>query len=137
MLEKVPADEELYSIMGEEKFKIWSEVTGFIEMNYNIESMWDKGGKTGIYELKYRKGGKTLCALYPRELGMKILIIFGKVEREKFEGSRNAFSKYTNDLYENTQQYHDGKWMYLDCNSNLPIEDIKNLILIKKKTNRK
>ncbi len=137
MLEKIPTDEELCLIMGEEKFKVWSEVNKFIEMNYNIESIWDKGGKTGIYELKYRKSGKTLCALYPRELGLKILIVFGKAEREKFEGSRNNFTKYINDFYENTHQYHDGKWLYLDYNSSVSIEDIKNLILIKKKPNRR
>lgn len=133
MLERVPTNEELYSIMGEEKFKVWSEINCFIEKNYNVEYLWDRGGKTGIYELKYRKSGKTLCALYPREQGMRILIVFGKVEREKFEGSRSEFSQYVNDFYDNTHQYHDGKWLYLDYNSNLPIEDIKKLILIKKK----
>lgn len=133
MLERVPTNEELYSIMGEEKFKVWSEISCFIEKNYNVEYLWDRGGKTGIYELKYRKSGKTLCALYPREQGMRILIVFGKVEREKFEGSRSEFSQYVNDFYDNTHQYHDGKWLYLDYNSNLPIEDIKKLILIKKK----
>lgn len=137
MLEKVPTDEELYSIMGEDKFKVWSEVNSFIEKNYNVECIWDKGGKTGIYELKYRKSGKTLCALYPRELGIQILIILGKAEREKFEISRNEFTKYLTDFYENTHQYHDGKWLYLDYNSNLSVEDIKKLILIKKKPNRK
>jgi hypothetical protein len=137
MLEKIPTDEELNSIMGEENFKVWSEVNCFIEKNYNVEYMWDKGGKTGIYELKYRKSGKTLCALYPRELGMLILIVFGKAEREKFENSRIEFTKYVNDFYENTRQYHDGKWLYLDYDSNLSIEDIKKLILIKKKPNRK
>lgn len=133
MLERVPTNEELYLTMGEEKFKVWSEINCFIEKNYNVECLWDRGGKTGIYELKYRKSGKTLCALYPREQGMRILIVFGKVEREKFESSRNEFSQYVNDFYDNTHQYHDGKWLYLDYNSNLPIEDIKKLILIKKK----
>ena len=69
MLEKIPSEEELQQIMGKEKFKAWTEINSFIEKNYNVESMWDKGGKTGIYELKYRRGGKTLCALYPREIG--------------------------------------------------------------------
>jgi hypothetical protein len=137
MLEKIPTEEELQQIMGGEKFKAWSEINSFIEKKYNVESMWDKGGKTGIYELKYRKGGKTLCALYPRELGIRILIIFGKAEREKFEDSRQEFTQYIKDFYDNTHQYHDGKWLYLDYNSDLSIEDIKKLIIIKKKPDRK
>lgn len=137
MLEKIPSEEELQQIMGKEKFKAWTEINSFIEKNYNVESMWDKGGKTGIYELKYRRGGKTLCALYPRELGLKILVIFGKVEREKFENSRQEFTQYISDFYDNTHQYHDGKWLYLDYNRDLLVDDIKKLILIKKKPNRK
>lgn len=137
MLEKIPAEEELQQIIGEDKYKAWSEINSFIEKNYNVESMWDKGGKTGIYELKYRKSGKTLCALYPRQLGIRILIIFGKAEREKFEKSRHEFTQYIRSFYDNTHQYHDGKWLYLDYDSDLSIEDIKKLILIKKKPNRK
>ncbi len=137
MLEKIPSEEELQQIMGKEKFKAWTEINSFIEKNYNVESMWDKGGKTGIYELKYRRGGNSLCALYPRERGLKILVIFGKVEREKFENSRQEFTQYIRDFYDNTHQYHDGKWLYLDYNRDLLVDDIKKLILIKKKPNRK
>jgi len=137
MLEKIPTVEELLSIMGESKFKIWSDINSFIEKNYDIEFLWNKGGKTGIYELKYRRSGKTLCALYPRAQGICILIIFGKVEREKFETSRTDFSLYFDNFYDNTQQFHDGKWLYLDLINNELIEDVKRLILIKKKPNRK
>jgi len=34
-----------------------SEINGFIKKNYNVEFMWDKVEKTGVYELKYRKSG--------------------------------------------------------------------------------
>jgi hypothetical protein len=136
MLEKIPIKEDLLTIMGEEKFKAWSEINSFIDENYNVESIWNNDGKTGIYELKCRKGGKTLCALYPRESGMRILIVFGKAEREKFDASREEFTKYINDFYDNTHQYHDGKWLYLDLISDELTEDIKKLLLIKKKPSR-
>jgi hypothetical protein len=137
MLEKIPTQEELSALMRESMYEIWSNIVGFIEKNYELESMWNNGGKTGEYELKYRKSGKTLCALYPRENGLFILIIFGKLEREKFESSRTEFSEYINRFYDNTHQYHDGKWLYLDVINNGLTEDIKKLILIKKKPNRK
>jgi hypothetical protein len=137
MLEKIPTEQELYLLMGEEKFKIWTDLKGFIENNYDLESMWNKGGETGVYELKYRKSGKTLCAMYPREEGMRILIILGKAEREKFENIRAEFTSYMNDFYENTHQYHDGKWLYIDMIDEITFEDIKRLLLIKKKPNNK
>lgn len=137
MLEKVPTDEELNQLMGEDIFETWCSINNFIKNNYNMDILWDGGGKTGVFELKYRKSGKTFCALYPREKGMRLLIIFGKSEREKFETSRMDYSEYIINLYDNTHQYHDGKWLYIDIINGTVIEDIKRLLLIKKKPNRK
>ncbi|WP_055666275.1 DUF3788 domain-containing protein [Desnuesiella massiliensis] len=137
MLEKIPSEEELISLMGENIFKIWCDINNFIKTNYNIDFLWDKGGKSGVYELKYRKSGKTLCALYAREQEIRILVIFGKVEREKFEASRADFSKNINEFYDSTHQYHDGKWLYINLVNSELVEDIKKLILIKKKPNKK
>lgn len=137
MLEKIPSLEELNYIMGENIFKTWCAINNFIKKNYDMEILWDSGGKTGVYELKYRKSGKTLCALYPREQGMRILIIFGKGERDKFEKSREDFSEYIKNFYENNRQYHDGQWLYLDIVNNEIVSDIEKLLLIKKKPNRK
>lgn len=54
-----------------------------------------------------------------------------------FEISRMDYSEYIINLYDNTHQYHDGKWLYIDIINGTVIEDIKRLLLIKKKTNRK
>lgn len=137
MLERIPTDEELNQLMGENMFKTWCTINCFIEDHYIMDIMWDHGGKTGVSELKYRKGGRTFCALYPREKGMCILIIFGKGEREKFESTREDFSEHINRFYDNTHQYHDGKWLYLDVMDDTVMEDIERLLLIKKKPNRK
>lgn len=136
MLNKVPDSEELKQIMGENVFEKWNEINNFIMRNYDMETIWDEGGKTGIYELKYRKSGKTLCALYPREKGLCILIIFGKNEREKFEALKDEFSESLCELYNKAHQYHDGKWLYIDLTKNIANEDIKRLLQIKKKPNK-
>lgn len=137
MLKKVPTEEELNQLMEEDVFKTWYAINNFIKDNYDMDMLWDNGGKTGTFELKYRKGGKTFCALYPRDKGMRILIILGKNEREKFENSRKDFSEYINNFYDNTHQYHDGKWLYLDIINNTVITDIEKLLFIKKKPNKK
>ncbi len=135
MLDKIPTAKELNHIMGENIFRNWCDINDFILKNYNMDILWDSGGKTGIYELKYRRGGKTLCALYPKEQGIRVLIILGKVERDKFESSREDFSEYINNFYDNTKQYHDGKWLYLDKINDEIVKDIEKLLLIKKKPN--
>lgn len=137
MLENIPTEVELNQLMEEDVFKTWCAINNFIKDNYDMDMLWDNGGKTGVFELKYRKSGKTFCALYPREKGMRVLIILGKNEREKFETLRKDFSEYINNFYDNTRQYHDGKWLYLDIINNTVIADIERLLFIKKKPNRK
>jgi len=137
MLENIPTEEELKYLMGDNIFRNWSLINKFIEKNYEMDILWNKGGKTGAYELKYRKSSKTLCALYPKERGLCILIIFGKAERDKFENSREEFSEYINSFYDNTKQYHDGKWLYIDRVDDEIAKDIEQLLLIKKRPNKK
>ena len=50
-----------------------------------MDSSWNKGGKAWKYEYKYRRGGKTLCALYAREHCVGFMIILGKAKRLKFD----------------------------------------------------
>ena len=65
------------------------------------------------------------------------LIIFGKKEREYFEIQKNEFPKYVCDCYDHSKTYHDGKWMFMNVNSLEQLEEVKKLIQIKKKPNRK
>ncbi|WP_369882329.1 DUF3788 family protein [Anaerostipes hominis (ex Lee et al. 2021)] len=49
--------------------------------------------------IKYRRGGKTLCALYARENCIGFMVILGKDEREKFEAGRNEYSESVRKIY--------------------------------------
>ena len=63
---------------------VWNKLCALIDEKYEMERLWNKGGKAWTYEYKYRRGGKTLCALYARENCIGFMIIFGKDERAKF-----------------------------------------------------
>ena len=65
------------------------------------------------------------------------MIIFGKDERNKLEEIRNKLSTGVLETYDNAQTYHDGKWVMFDITNNSIIEDLKKLLFIKRKPNRK
>lgn len=137
MLDTFPNKEQISSLIGETALDAWNEIIGFIEAHYDFQPVWDSGGKYGIWELKYRKSGKTLCAFYLKEQQFTTLVIFGKAERESFESSIKEFSSEIIDLYTNTRQYHDGKWLWINVSNQSLIDDIKRLIVIKKKPKRR
>lgn len=137
MLDKIPSKEELSKLMGENNFKVWKEICLMIGSLYDMEHLWNNGGKAWVYEYKYRRGGKTLCSLYARENCFGFMIIFGKKEREKFEANRQNYANAIQKVYEDATTYHDGKWLMFELTDSSLFEDIKRLLAIKRKPNKK
>ena len=63
MLDKCPSEKEIISLVGKPLYNIWLSLTESIDAKYEMERLWNSGGKMWKYEYKYRRGGKTLCAL--------------------------------------------------------------------------
>lgn len=93
----------------------------------------EQGGKAWTYELKFRKGGKTLCCLYAREGEGGFMIIFGGRERECFDNEREQFSDTVKKVYDEARTYHDGKWIMIPVSSPEILTDAIRLLTIKRK----
>ena len=65
------------------------------------------------------------------------MIIFGKDEINKVEEIKNELSSDVLEIYDNAQTYHDGKWVMFNITDNSILEDLKKLLFIKRKPNRK
>lgn len=112
--------------------KISHETMVFMRGKYKLDEIGD-----GKNELKFKQGQKTILTIYTHKDKFVFLIIFGKKERECFETQKNTFSKHIRDYYDNSKTYHDGKWIYIDVTTTEQLEEVKRLIQIKKKPNRK
>ena len=132
-----PTQDMLEELIGLSNLDIWNKLTAGIDDLYEMDKTWNKGFGDWIYEYKYRRGGKTLCTLYAKQNIANILIILGKVEREKLESKREEFSQSLLDLYDETKTYHDGKWLWIPIDERLSLDDIVILLKLKRKPNRK
>lgn len=112
--------------------KVSDKTMRFMRGKYVLDEVGD-----GKDELKFRRSGITVLTIYIRENHYDFLVIFGKVEREKFEAERNGFPQKIQEIYDNSKTYHDGKWMFIPVADMETLEAVKGLILIKKKPNRK
>ena len=129
--------EELEKLVEIDKTNVFYDIVDAITLLYDMEQIWNNGGKKWTYEYKFRKSGKTLCAFYFKENILGFMIIFGKEERSKVEEIRNELSSDILEAYDNAQTYHDGKWVMFDITNNSIIEDLKKLLFIKRKPNKK
>ena len=129
--------EQLDALLSKEVLLVWNELTDAIDLLYDVDRLWNKGFGNWKVEYKYRRGGKTLCTFYAKEDVANLLITYGKAEREKFEGMKATVSKPLQDIYEKTETLHDGKWLWIPLDDQINIEDIVEMLKIKKRPNRK
>lgn len=137
MTDITPDARQMTALLGEQLYGVWNRLCALIEERYDMERTWKSGGKAWVYEYKYRRGGKTLCALYARENCLGFMVILGRDERAKFESDRANYSEEVQRVYDEAATYHDGKWIMFEPHDVSLFGDFMRLLKIKRKPNRK
>ena len=137
MLDTIPDKGAMTALVGGPLYDVWDKLCALIDEKYDMDRLWDKGGKAWKYKYKYCRGGKTLCALYARENCVGFMIALGKDERSKFEADRENYTKEVQEIYDEAKTYHDGKWIMFEPTDTSLFDDFMRLLQIKRKPNRK
>lgn len=136
MPDKIPNAEQMTALVGPSLFEVWKQLCALIDEKYDMEHLWGDGGKAWAYEYKYRRGGKTLCALYARENCVGFMVVLGKQERLKFENDRASYSQEVQNVYDEAQTYHDGKWLMFEPRDASLFDDFVRILSIKRRPNK-
>ena len=115
--------------------KISEEIMRFMRGNYKLDEI--PGKYYDIDCLKFRQGKKTILSINIHDKYYDFQIIYGKNERKIFEERINEFPKAIQKLYNNSRALHDGLWMLIHVDNLKTLEAVKQMIMIKKKPNRK
>ena len=137
MLDKMPNMDDMTALIGQSLYDVWQKLCAAIDEKYDMDRIWNSGGKAWTYEYKYRRGGKTLCSLYARENCVGFMVILGKDERAKFESGRSEYSENVQKVYDDSKTYHDGKWLMFEPVDTSMFGDFMQLLAIKRRPNRK
>lgn len=137
MPEIIPSKLIMTELLGQSLYGVWQALCSAIDEKYDMERLWNTGGKNWTYEYKYRRGGKTLCSLYAKSCCIGFMIIFGKDERAKFEVIRDTFTNTVCKQYDEAKTYNDGKWVMFEPTNTTEFDDYMKLLAIKRKPNRK
>lgn len=137
MLDHIPSQSAMAELLGQSLLEVWQALCLAIDEKYDMERVWNTGGKNWAYEYKYRRGGKTLCSLYAKSNCIGFMIIFGKEERTKFEEIRGTLSDAVCRQYDEAKIYHDGKWVMFEPADTADFDDYMKLLAVKRKPNRK
>jgi hypothetical protein len=126
-----PTEDEMVKFLGKQAGKLWKKIIEYVRENYDFEPIRENQNPDAT--IRYKRSGKTLLTFYPKKNELTVLIIFGKNEVEKFESTTNEFSPEVVDIFKNTKQFHDGRWLHIKVPPFENFEDIKKLLEIKKR----
>lgn len=131
--EPLPTFKELRAFIGEKSVKVFDKLISYLDDHYNFEKEIYYGGMNYGVMVRYRKSGKTLVGIFPEKEGISVLLVYGKNEIEQFNKRRDEFSDYIHTIYDNTKHYHDGRWLLIRMESGKHLNEVIEMIAIKKK----
>ncbi len=115
-----PTLEDIGQYIGNSVFlPFCSQVKSQYLCNEKIEfssCSWEKG-----WNVKFKKAGKTLCTIYPRENYFTVMIVVGKKEQQFVETILPECSPQLQQIYHQTKEGNGQRWLMID------LEDRDNL----------
>ncbi len=130
----LPSDSEIVEWIGKKAHRYWKYIMQQIEQIYpNVFTPeWLFGGKKHGWSLRYKRS-KSFCTLIPEKNRFALLIVFGTEERAKVGAMRDSLSQHTQKEYDEATTYHDGKWLILTIDTAEVLEDVMQLLAVKRK----
>ena len=135
--EHPPTAKDITDYLGKDASEAWNDITAFLAENYNFTPETVFGGKKYGWGVRYRRSGRSLCTLCPEKGAFTVLIVLGGKETEQTLAALSDFSPDVADVISGAKQYHDGRWLWLRVLNRDNTADIKRLLQIKKKPQKK
>lgn len=113
---------------------LWSELCAFAEKLSSPPRMeYSKCSSAPGWNMKYKKGGRSLCTLYPREGGFACMVVIGAREQSRAELLLTTCDPSIQELYERINACNGAHWLMIDVTSPKILEDVKALMTLRLK----
>ena len=116
----IPALEEMVEYINNPVFLLFCND---VKTKYNCKEQiefsscsWEYG-----WNVKFKKSGKTLCTIYPRENYFTVLVVVGKKEKDAVKAILQEFNPILRDIYCQTKDGNGQRWLMID------LEDKENM----------
>ena len=112
---------------------LWGELCAWAEKTYQIEPKVEHSTCSGApgWNVKYRKGGRALCTLYPDDGQFIAMVSVGVKEAPEAELLLPTCSNYIRELFARTQTFNGGRWLMIRVTDPAVLEDVKKLVRLR------
>jgi hypothetical protein len=115
---------------------LWRELCTTLENSYGTQPRIEHSVCSGApgWNLKYRKGGRALCTLYPHKGFFTALVSIGTAEAAEAEYMLPTCSEAVRTLYgQQTASVSGGRWLMIDVTDAAILADVLRLISLRVK----
>ena len=89
---------------------------------------WEHG-----WNIKFKKAGKTLCTIYPKENFVTVMVVIGRQAKKPVETILPELTPELKDIYHHTQAGNGQKWLMIDLQAKGDLyNDLLRLIEIRR-----
>lgn len=131
-----PSQEEIVKTIGE-RSSLWLKIHKFVAENYDFSGELVFFTKKYGWAIRYRKKGKTLGYFFPEAGAFSVLLVLGSKESEKVAPVASQLTAGIKSVFENTEQLHDGLWLWIRVLTESDVKSVKLLLQAKAKQKRK
>lgn len=130
--ERQPSFEDIEKFIGN---GLWLELNAALQAGYKVSPLlsYSKCSAQPGWNVKYKKGGKSLCTLYPMDGSFIALVTIGNKETNEVEQTLSSYSDYTQALYKRTPFSCGGRWLMIAVTDKSVLDDVINLVNIRVK----
>lgn len=109
--------------------RLTRDLIAYIKANYFPDEK-TKISKDGGETTFFRKNGKSLCYIETKGENSRVTVVIGESLNDKIESA--DISPKAKQIFKQSKQFHDGKWLFFAVKTKTDLEDIKKLLIIKK-----
>ena len=131
--EKRPSEEEIIKTIGE-KSSLWLEIHEFVRKYFDFSPELVFFTKKYGWAIRYRRSGKTLIYFFPEDNAFSVLLVLGGKESEQVDLIKDKLEASVKSIFENTEQLHDGRWLWIRVLTKSDVDSVKLLLQAKQKT---
>lgn len=125
-----PAFEEISSFVD---LSLWDEARAAIESGFQAAPRleYSRCSMQKGWNVKYKKGGRALCTLYPMAGHFLALVVIGQREEMGMPHVLPGLNEETQALYHRTPSSMGGRWMMLKVEDEAALRDLVSLVRLR------
>lgn len=112
---------------------LWQQFCAQVEQTYGVKPVMEHSRCSGApgWNVKYKKGGRSLCTLYPAGGYFTCLVAIGGGAAQEAELALNTFAAYTRELYQHATPFNGSRWLMIDVRDEHILADALALIAMR------